>query len=157
MSLGDETLARSSAVWLLASFSSSSSSSIGTSEAGKKQSEPVTARTPTNFTPALWQWRTRRFQHGFENSPGQKGLVPAPGEVRTDVRRDETEGKQMAEGELQPGSLGQALGLKIQPELFCLCVSLGKLGKGKEEGGERREGNRGRENFMLQLFTEVFI
>lgn len=76
------------------------------------------------------------------------------GEVWTDVMRDEAEGKQMAEGELQPGSLGQALGLKFN--LNFLFVSLSKPGKGKEEGGGREE-RRGRENFMLKLFTEFFI
>lgn len=54
----------------------------------------------------------------------------------------------MAEKDWQPGSPGQALGLK-----FNLNFSL----KQTEQGGGRTERGIKRENSMLQSFTEFFI
>ena len=56
----------------------------------------------------------------------------------------------MAEKDWQPGSPGQALGLKFNLNFFFFL-------KQTEQGGGRMERGIKRENSMLQSFTEFFI
>lgn len=127
----------------LASFSS-----VRTPETGKEQNKLVT-KTPANFSPVLWQWRTNAFSKDLKTLQAGKDWYWCQEKSLDGCNENWNWGKQMAEEECQPGSLCQALGLKFQPELF---FSWTKLGKGRKEG----EGKRGERipcsNCLLNFF-----